>query len=976
MRRLKLVTRFRFASSFASVASLAAAFASLGTTGCEDGPNQTFSPAPGGAGRHQNGGESVTSVDPSHKDFNSGHGGTNKNELCDAPTKAKVWQRMLSQPIVPPLGGGGLDLSGGPSWQGLTVEASETPVWDANHTSVSSGLCQADVKGDQFGDGNQVVSWGDNGEVWFHYRVSNRKGTFMVFWPGYNGAVTAKSRTASRFGDHTYEIPVNRQVTKDGQPFTLDWKGPKGPNDWRNELYDALLATFAPGLPVDPNCNASRRCILGNFGDVAYFYVPAIGHATWVANQNAAPPTPSIPNRIDGDLAKVLPFAFASPMLKLDREGPVATAGNLGTSSTPCAMKLGLAYSDFLATCVATSGDAQKDGVELNKLLGGMSHNTERFRFDVTGVDINFTNNHLAKDDVTHDNDRPAKDDTATQFTVDQSTLGRIANDYANNDPVGGARDNHGAGMIYLEFARLVQGELNKATGGTHVLGDPACTGAGMTLAQMRANGCTGFEGFVTLAPPALVPDANMKKLALGAAGAAFGLGGMKPGHHTVAFCNDATGDLNADYGDCQDTGDTFPASYARVLSVLGKGKVSNLPLDVQDVRFFWKQWFQALVKYLHVAADTTKTIDAVHAVPINPYAIFFDSIGAGQFELAEYVDRSNVSTTQDPTDIVFTADVRNGIMSGYNFSRDIFRGETALYTSMIDHRIGDDPPGKQDTALLTNMFGSPVLAAAFADHTSATDTTHTAYYCATHLEPGPCKSEVMPTDANGNPLLDALGQPLLKMYEGAFGMNRTAWTLGNTPVKVLKTFQNTASAMVRVPLHKNPYDLTSDPPAAGASLEMLVPWLPKQPGVGFPISLTGTRDKFIETYQADFSGTTITANVDYDYIVDPNTHQQLDAIDFLAVETTDFLGDVFLCRDARTGDLLTARMYSSVSTILDWFATHPGTYAGCQVVIRYSPYGNYADYITSLSSGVRLGITQGGGYGRVVDVTLFVPGQ
>jgi hypothetical protein len=37
-------------------------------------------------------------------------------------------------------------------------------------------------------------------------------------------------------------------------------------------------------------------------------------------------------------------------------------------------------------------------------------------------------------------------------------------------------------------------------------------------------------------------------------------------------------------------------------------------------------------------------------------------------------------------------------------------------------------------------------------------------------------------------------------------------------------------------------------------------------------------------------------------------------------------------------------------------------------------PYGNFADFATSTSNGVRLGITQGGGYGRVVDVTLFDP--
>ena len=105
-------------------------------------------------------------------------------------------------------------------------------------------------------------------------------------------------------------------------------------------------------------------------------------------------------------------------------------------------------------------------------------------------------------------------------------------------------------------------------------------------------------------------------------------------------------------------------------------------------------------------------------------------------------------------------------------------------------------------------------------------------------------------------------------------------------------------------------------------------------------------------------------------------THKPDGSITFKAVETTDFLGNVFLCQDAATSDLLFVRMYSPVSAVLQWFQDHPGSYSACQMIIRYSPFGNYADYITSLTAGVRLGITQGGGYGRVVDVTLFQPGQ
>ena len=70
------------------------------------------------------------------------------------------------------------------------------------------------------------------------------------------------------------------------------------------------------------------------------------------------------------------------------------------------------------------------------------------------------------------------------------------------------------------------------------------------------------------------------------------------------------------------------------------------------------------------------------------------------------------------------------------------------------------------------------------------------------------------------------------------------------------------------------------------------------------------------------------------------------------------------------------ARMYTPVKVLLDWIARHPKAASDCGIILRYSPFNNYLDYITSLSAGVRLSVTQGGGYGRIVDVTLFVPGQ
>jgi hypothetical protein len=235
-----------------------------------------------------------------------------------------------------------------------------------------------------------------------------------------------------------------------------------------------------------------------------------------------------------------------------------------------------------------------------------------------------------------------------------------------------------------------------------------------------------------------------------------------------------------------------------------------------------------------------------------------------------------------------------------------------------------------------------------------------------------------------GNLQLSDIGAPRLARYQGAFVGSNTAFSIyvppagsnpSNTPIKVLQTYPSIQQAMVNVPLTANPYDPSS---ATLTPLQVLVPWSPKQPGIGFPIALTGTLDKFVETAQVDFSGTTITANIDYDCAIDPKTMQCMTdgSLVFKAVETSDFLGEVFLCQDTTTKDLLGVRMYSTVASILDWLGNHPNAYESCGIIITYSPYGNYADYISSIANGVRLNITQGGGFGRVVDATLFTPGQ
>lgn len=1022
----------------------------VGLIACEDGPTQTYTPA-GPNAPQENNGNTPGVTDPGMQGFQTQGGGTNIMEICNAPTLAATTKKLVQQPLKPPRYVGLIDMAGGDTWSGLTIEAAEKV------------QCQSTNAGDQFGDGSQVNYWGDNGEMWCDYNVSNHLIYFCTVWPGYTGTMNLTSRD----GKNQFVVPVNSQITKNGQPYTLDWAPSasgglalnKAAVSEINELYDALTATYAPGLPQDPACTQSGSCIAGNFGDIAYMYFPALGVGWWIASLSATQPTPSIFNRIDMYLAKTLPYSLAPLMFKLDQVGPTALAGNLGTNTTPCQLQLGMTYDTFLKQCVNVTGDPTKDMTEFNKLLGGLTHGTESWTFDVSGVDINFQSKTLAPTEIVTDKLRPQPTDVSVNFDSDQSTLGKFGNDRVGN--VGtAARDNHGAGLVYMEYARLVQDGLNKyiPAAQQHQLGDPACLyqpgGNACTVATqatdcpsagstcdpvaktctptgvdpMQLNfpaGCTGFEGFITATPgggiagnpchqngdcmsgtctiPAMaaagsctapagvvhVDPANpwLDALALGTStynyiNASMSLG-LKPGHTAATFCLDATGDLTTGYNFCNapqgGQGDIFATSFARVLEVMGQGQVSNLPSEAQDVRFFWSKYVTALVKYFEVAGGPNENPAGVHAAPVDGDNIFFDSIGAGQFEIGEYVDRRFASKTQGPTDLNITADVKNGIFDEYQFSRELTRGETALYTSVLENQ--SDGIGQENSALLTNLFGSQILQTGW----KASSKGKSAYYCATTIDPANCDNQLPPLDAQGNLQVNAVGGPRLARYPGAFAGAQTPFSLyvpsanqnnnSNTVMKVTQTFGDIQQAMVSIPLTKNPYDPNSMslPP-----MSVLIPWTPKQPGSGFPVALTGTLDKFVETSNLDFSGTTITASVDYDCAIDNKTMQCSSDGSLLlkAVETTDFLGEVFMCQDAASGDILGIRMYTPVATILKWLNDHPGNYQACGIVIKYSPFGNYADYITSLTNGLRVNITQGGGYGRVVDVTMFTPGQ
>jgi hypothetical protein len=256
-----------------------------------------------------------------------------------------------------------------------------------------------------------------------------------------------------------------------------------------------------------------------------------------------------------------------------------------------------------------------------------------------------------------------------------------------------------------------------------------------------------------------------------------------------------------------------------------------------------------------------------------------------------------------------------------------------------------------------------------------------------------------------------AKSRGLLANYPAVIDGTGTIFSQGHSgvKVKVMPEDLGLEGAHVQLPNFTNPWAACADGTAAckPPTLDQRVPFAPSQPGIGFKFPFNGSSDIFVQTAQLDFSGVLETYVIDYVPWVDPlkpscetdnkcNTGFMCNqnacqactvdnpgdapncSIRVEAIESRDFLGEVFVCQDPATSDILHVGMYTGVHQILEWLAHHPGNNLVpsaqdyCGIIVRYSPYDNYPDFITSLTYGVDLATNQGMGFGRIVDATLF----
>ncbi len=512
--------------------------------GCEDGPDQTFQPAPSGAaGNWNNGNVDAAVLTGVTASFDAGFPTQNAVTLCSTDLKRQRWAWMLAQPIQPPRKYAGIDLAKDNLWDGLTIDEAESPPSDPN--SPEGGLCQSTPLGFEgtcpsgIGGCNGNY-WGNNQEVGFSWNVATHVLDQMTLNLGYTGSLQTNKYPDNNGESHDYTLTIGDIYRRDGAPFEINWNSKTDRNTKITNIFNAIMSTYsqAAGVPfntasctndaacVAPGTVSNCQCLHATTGDLTQckagtkgqcgttncatdgncLVSPNNGGGTYfgirpmvvyiVGTAGVPQPALSTPTLIYNFFTKWEPYSNLNQLVTLDANGPTASGIPVGqpkSITTTCIQQIGQKFSDLQANCVQVTGDkANPDGVDavnLNKILHGLSHDQEHWTANVLGVNQNFTSAKVAGNPelVVLDTDIPQGGDITQDYEFDLRARGNLANDFTAN-----GEDNRGSSLMMIEWSRLLLEDIAVQLS-TPGVWNP--TGAPVKPKKLGDPGCIGFNG-------------------------------------------------------------------------------------------------------------------------------------------------------------------------------------------------------------------------------------------------------------------------------------------------------------------------------------------------------------------------------------------------------------------------------------------------------------------------------------------------
>jgi hypothetical protein len=197
-----------------------------------------------------------------------GEGGASAEAGLDC---AAILAKMMSAPVLPPNGWLGLDLSGAPGSTGLTIDQAgvlacatsvEPSVFVDGGSPFQAGARTASFAID--GGAALTISYNLQSRVIWNVQTVAPATSTLTFHARPGGAYDTGNPDG---GPSVYAIGFGADgdggagyVTKNGQNFAADWTisyddaGVGSGSAWANEIYDGLVATYAPWMPAVLDC--------------------------------------------------------------------------------------------------------------------------------------------------------------------------------------------------------------------------------------------------------------------------------------------------------------------------------------------------------------------------------------------------------------------------------------------------------------------------------------------------------------------------------------------------------------------------------------------------------------------------------------------------------------------------------------------------------------------------------------------------
>lgn len=517
---------------------------------------------------------------------------TPTRQMCDAAHPEQGLDAIIQVPIVPPRLFGIVDPKGS-AWSGLSID------------QLNAAFCNGDFQSE---DETTVYSaWGPS-IVSVEYAKDTHQVQFFQLNAGYLGTLEFASRPRSTddptkpnpFGQHHYTVAVGRPILRDGQSWAINWQNfdPQA-----TELLDALIWTYAPELPsTQTSCIGDQLCLARKINDgEGVFGARPLGIYFHVQDMNGEA---NSPDYIYGFPEKMTPFSVANMTLKIDAEGPIAIAPQLGDKKVDCTVKLGMAYADFEHSCLDIMNDANANATLEDKVFRAATRTVSStstaalnatWTLDVTGFHPDFAS-------VRFDEQGPPPTAPVSELVLDIHS-GAILNDLPN----GNIPRLAGTAAVYGEFARQLQAFAHAKMDPTWPrfgLGDPQC------LSDKPAHGCTGFEQMVIPADASAFTDPGMQRLAIGPDAAQdLGIGTvLRPGSADIVFCSDPGTNPDTNNQHCNTNTSSFSglveSARSQLITVLGGGDETVLPAELLDRTTYVRLWVKSLAKYFIAASQ------------------------------------------------------------------------------------------------------------------------------------------------------------------------------------------------------------------------------------------------------------------------------------------------------------------------------------------------------------------------------------